>query len=250
MSATVGYVIHRPEWTESRIADVLRSDGHRVEFSCPAAGDPLPDLAQVDAVVVGGGPVAVYEADHHPFLAEEISWARRAVECERPFLGMCLGSQILAAAFGRTSIGRADRAVEFGFHTIEITGAGHGLLAGLSSVYSMHEEQVDEIPDGAELLATSETFDVQAFRLGRCAVGVQFHPDCREVDVPSWWRDADRYRGRPGAQRLADQVRDARRHDAAIQSWTERFVRRWITGDLPTARATASTIRTDSSADG
>ena len=251
MSATVGYVIHRPEWTDSRIADVLRADGHCVEFSCPAAGDPLPDLEQVDAIVVGGGPVAVYEADRHPFLAEEIAWARRAVDSELPYLGMCLGSQILAAAFGRTSVGRTDRAVEFGFHTIEITGAGRSVLDGLTSVYSMHEEQVDEIPDGAELLARSEAFDIQAFRLGPHAVGVQFHPDCREIDVPWWWRDADRYRGRPGAQCLDDQVRDARRHDAEIQSWTERFVSLWIAGDLPTADAAAgSTIRTGSSVAG
>ena len=217
-------IIHNPAWTESRIVDLLTEAGHEVEHCCPAAGDDLPAVGDHDAVFVNGGSVSVWEADEHPFMQREIEFVREVVDAEIPYAGFCLGSQILAAAFGETSETRDDGQVEYGFFPIEPTEAGRDLFDGIDHVFQVHEEASVAVPDGGELLASSDLFDVQAYRF-RHAYGLQFHPDAREHDVPGWWDDnIERYGGRPGAQSLDEQIAEAARHEAAIDRFTRRFL--------------------------
>ena len=221
-------IIHNPAWTESRIVDLLTEAGHEVEHCCPAVGDDLPPVGAHDAVVVNGGSVSVWEADDHPFMRREIDFVREVVEAEVPFTGFCLGSQILAAAFGVTSAARPDRKVEYGFWPIEPTGAGRELFDGLDHAFQVHEEASVAVPDGGVLLASSDVFEVQAYRF-RHAYGLQFHLDARQHDIPSWWDDnVARYAGRRGAQPLDEQIADADRYEAAI----DRFARRFLTTAL------------------
>ncbi len=217
-------IIHNPAWTSSRIVDLLTEAGHQVEHCCPAAGDDLPAVGDHDAVVVNGGPVRVWKADQHPFMQREIDFVRDVVDAGIPYIGLCLGSQILAAAFGVTSSTRPDLQVEYGFWPIEPTEAGRELLAGLDCVFQVHEETSVAVPDGGELLASSELFDVQAFRF-RHAYGLQFHIDARERDVPEWWEDnVELYGGRPGAQTLDEQLASAAQYEASIDRFTRRFL--------------------------
>lgn len=217
-------VIHDPTWTDSRIIDLLTEAGHVVQHCCPASGHELPEVGAHDAVVVNGGPVSVWQADEHPFMRREIDFVRAVVDAGVPFVGLCLGSQILAAAYGVTSAARPDGRVEYGFWPIEPTEAGRALFAGLDHVFQVHEEASVSVPSGGELLASSALFEVQAFRL-RHAYGVQFHPDARQHDVAAWWDDnAATYGGRPGAQPLDHQIADAARHEAAIDRFTRRLL--------------------------
>ena len=217
-------IIHDPAWTESRIVDLVTEAGHRVEHCCHAAGDPLPAVGDHDAVVVNGGPISVWRAHEHPFMQREIDFAGAIVEAGIPFVGICLGSQILAAAHGVTSATRSDGVVEYGFHPIRSTPAGRHLFVDLDHVFQVHEEATVAVPDGGELLATGDHFEVQAFRLGH-AYGVQFHPDARQGDIAAWWEDnAATYARRPGAQPLDQQLADADRHEAAIDRWARRFL--------------------------
>ena len=217
-------IIHNPAWTQSRIVDLLTEAGHEVEHCCPAAGDDLPAVGAHDAVIANGGAVSVWEGGEHPFMRDEIDFVRDGVDAGVPFAGCCLGSQILAAAFGVTSATRPDDQVEYGFWPIEATDAGRDLFNGLDHVFQVHEEASVAVPDGGVLLATNDLFPVQAFRF-RHAYGLQFHPDAREHDVPAWWDDnIARYGGRPGAQPLDQQIADAARHEAAIDRFTRRFL--------------------------
>lgn len=217
-------IIHNPAWTESRIVDLLTEAGHEVDHCCPAAGDDLPSVGAHDGVVVNGGSVSVWEADQHPFMQREIDFVRDVVEAEVPFAGFCLGSQILAAAFGVTSASRPDEQVEYGFWPIQPTDVGRELFDDLDHVFQVHEEASVAVPDGGVLLATSGLFDVQAYRF-RHAYGLQFHVDARQHDIPSWWEDnVERYANRPGAQPLDQQIADAARHESAIDRFTRRFL--------------------------
>ncbi len=226
-------IIHDPAWTESRIVDLVAEAGHDVHHCCHAAGDPLPAVGEHDAVVVNGGPVSVWRADDEPFMRREIDFVRDVVAADIPLVGFCLGSQILAAAHGVTSAPRPDGEVEYGFHPIRPTEAGRDLFVGLDHVFQVHEEATVAVPDGGELLATSDRFEVQAFRLGH-AYGIQFHADARQRDIPFWWDDNHaRYGGRPGAQTLSEQIDGAAQHEAAIDRWTRHFL---TTAAIPVRR--------------
>lgn len=222
---TVLYIVHKENWTDSRIADLLSAAGFAIDFRCHAAGDPLPEApTDYRGVVLGGGAHSVYETERYPYMARELAFTRRVVEAGLPFLGICMGSQILAGAFGGETAGRPDGFSEFGFYPIEATEAGRDIFDGLTHVYQAHYESVVRLPEEAELLARGERFATQAFRIGEAAIGVQFHPDARLDDVPVWCRESPESLKRPGAQPEAEQRHLAPRHEDAIQDWSERLV--------------------------
>ncbi|MEY2753759.1 MAG: glutamine amidotransferase [Actinomycetota bacterium] len=227
--AHVLYLQHVREWTESRLADILRSQGHTVEFRCPPEGDALPASAsEVDAIIIGGNTVSTHEADTRPDVAAEIRLASSALETRTPYLGICFGAQALAEAVGCGNAGRPDGIAEFGFYPIIPTEAGRELFAGLDHVFQSHYAACLTVPPGAELLASSEHFEVQAFRIGERAYGLQFHPDAREDMIPNWYAGNSYLHGRPGVHLLDQQVADAERHERSIHEWCERFMAHWL----------------------
>ena len=218
------HLIHHPEWTESRLADVLRSRGHVVDLVCHAVGEPLPPLDDIDGLVIAGGPVSVWQADEHPFMQREIDYTGAAVEAGVPFFGACLGAHILAAAHGATTVAREDGRAEFGFYPLEATAAGTALFDGLDVAYQVHYEHVDVLPAEATHLARTDWFENQAFSIGDRAIGVQFHPDARGDVIEGWWHDNAHLHDRPGIQPLAEQLVAAAEHEAARAAWTTRVL--------------------------
>ena len=103
-----------------------------------------------------------------------------------------------------------------------------GSFAGLDHVFQSHYAACLTVPPGAELLASSEHFEVQAFRIGEHAYGLQFHPDAREDMIPSWYSGNSYLHGRPGVHLLDQQVADAARHERSIHEWCERFMAHWL----------------------
>jgi GMP synthase-like glutamine amidotransferase len=149
-------------------------------------GEPIPDLAGYDALWVLGGPQDVWQEAEHPWLHAEKAAIREAVvERGMPFLGICLGHQLLAEALGG-EVGPAERP-EIGLFEVEKAAAGraHPLLAGLpvkARLLQCHMAEVCRAPPGAVVLARSEACAIQAFAWGERALGIQFHA---EVDPPT-----------------------------------------------------------------
>lgn len=147
----------------------------------------LPDLEDVGGLVVLGGVMNVDELERYPFLREVRALVRQAADAERPVLGVCLGAQVIARAFD-APVHRAQ-VREIGFCRVEATAAGVAdpvtqPFSPASRVFQFHEDHV-ELPAGAELLARSETVDVEAFRIGR-AYGVQFHFEVTRNEIATW----------------------------------------------------------------
>jgi GMP synthase (glutamine-hydrolysing) len=155
----------------------LRAAGLELDERDLAAGHPLPDLREVDAIVsFGGAQSAVAGSD--PLIRAEADFLRAAVEAEVPVLGICLGGQILAAALG-AEVRRSPRRT-VAWHQLEPL-VDDPLLSG--PVRALHwNEDVFDLPPGAVEVLGPRREGVEAFRYGPSAWGLQFHP---EVDAPT-----------------------------------------------------------------
>ncbi len=144
-----------------------------------ARRDTLPDYESIGGIVITGSHAMVTE--NHDWSQTLARWLPEAVEREIPILGICYGHQLLAQALGGEA-GNNPNGREFGTVEIQLSPeAEHDPLLGhLPNPFQAqvcHTQSALRLPPGAEMLASSALEPHQAFRLGKCAWGVQFHPE-------------------------------------------------------------------------
>jgi GMP synthase-like glutamine amidotransferase len=170
--------------------DFFREDAVALTIVELDEGEPIPELAPFDLMVVMGGPQDVWQEDQHEWLRSEKEAIKRfVVEMRRPYLGICLGHQLLADALGGR-VGLAEPP-EIGVLTVSKSAAGKAdpAMAGVPDplpVLQWHSAAVLELPPGATILAESEVCPVQAFRYGDHAYGMQFHVEVIAQTVTDW----------------------------------------------------------------
>jgi GMP synthase-like glutamine amidotransferase len=174
-----------PPGTLSSLARRARIGHRNVRLD---GGEALPEPSNLDGVVVLGGTMGAWEEGRFPFLRELKAFCRRALTCGVPLLGICLGAQILAEVLG-AAVRRGERG-ERGGGQLRLTREGleDPLFWGLPerfAVFHWHDNGFD-LPEGAVPLARTDVCPEQAFRFGRCAYGVQFHPEVEESIVEVW----------------------------------------------------------------
>jgi GMP synthase-like glutamine amidotransferase len=150
--------------------------------------ETLPDPTQYAAIIVLGGDQHVYDDQTYPYFRQEKVFIQQVIEHAIPFLGLCLGAQVLAAAVGGQV--KKHTMTEVGFFDVQLTEAGKrdALFLGLpgyQKVFHWHEDTFD-LPAEAVLLATSENTKNQAFRYGPSAYGLQYHIELDEAILHSW----------------------------------------------------------------
>ena len=141
-------------------------------------------------MLVMGGPQDVWQESEHPWLRSEKAAIRSWVGAGRPFLGMCLGEQLLAEVMGGR-VALMDGPPEVGIDTVWQTPEGEGdpLFRGIptaSRCFQWHSAEVKALPPGARLLATSPGCQVQAFGYGVHAYGLQFHVELTDRTAQEW----------------------------------------------------------------
>jgi GMP synthase (glutamine-hydrolysing) len=187
------------------------------------ATDPavdLPALSEVAGIVTFGGTVNVDQVHEHPHLARVREYTCQAIERGVPYLGICLGSQILARASGVDVVQGPVR--EVGFEPVRTTGAATDdpLLSVLDQdevVLQWHED-THELPEGAVLLITGDRIPVQGYRVGDRAWGVQFHLEVDALELGWWLEVADTEVDLKAVWgKSADEIRDEARVHMAHQ---------------------------------
>jgi GMP synthase (glutamine-hydrolysing) len=147
-----------------------------------------------ELVVVLGGSMSVTALEQHPFLRTELALLTERLALGKPTLGICLGAQLLASAAGAT-VSRGKNGFEVGVGAVRWTkpGLADAAVAGMPVKATMahwHEDTWSAVP-GATLLASTDRYTQQAFRLGN-SYGFQFHPELTVEALDSWFeRDAE-----------------------------------------------------------
>ena len=168
----------------------LRRDGIEWDAVELDAGEPIPDLDGYDALWVMGGPMDVWDVDEHPWLIPEKAAIRTWVrDLEKPFLGLCLGHQLLADALGGTCGPQVPG--EIGVLDVTLTEAGRRdpLFKGLPSdqkCLQWHSVRVAQAPEDTIVLASSPACPIQAMRIGRNAWSMQYHVEVEPDTVSNW----------------------------------------------------------------
>jgi GMP synthase-like glutamine amidotransferase len=231
MSKRVIVFRHMEGDTPGRLAGQFAGAGYKVDLVDLHRGEDIPALDRYDLMLVLGGAMQTWEEDKHPWLADEkraiAEWVR---ERAKPYLGICLGHQLLADALGG-EVGLSP-APEIGVFEVALGARpAHPFLAGVEDRHRLmqwHLAEVNRPPDDALVLARSADTAVQAMAVDAHALGVQFHCEWTLDTMRGWagidgWVPAlEAHLGPGGHQRL---IASAAPHMAAIDAMTERLYR-------------------------
>jgi GMP synthase (glutamine-hydrolysing) len=226
MATDILIVLHSESSAPGRIGQLLAAKGFRLDIRRPCLGDPLPETLERHAgTVIFGGPMSANDSDD--WIAREIDWIGVSLKEEKPFLGVCLGAQMLAKHLGGTVGPHADGHVEIGYYPIKPTLEGEPLGPWPKHVYHWHREGLT-LPTGAVRIATGDTFENQAFQYGPKAFGIQFHPEVTRLTMHRWGVLGAHRFIMPGAQDSRAHLDANLVHDGPVKQWLSGFLDRWL----------------------
>ncbi len=172
-----------------QVGVALHEAGALIDLYKPWRGDTLPGV-DADALVVFGGEQSALDDVTHPYLGALAHLMAAYSGADRPVLGICLGAQVLARAFGAEN--RLGQTAEFGWCEVGLTEAGRAdpVLGHLPAAFPVFEWHSDTftLPNRAVHLARSDKAQMQAFRIGRATYGTQFHFEASRRVVADWNR--------------------------------------------------------------
>lgn len=230
---TILLVVHAPPRAPDTASKHLQSLGFNLHWVCPARGDRLPNIDQkFAAAILYGGKYAATETRRFPFMAAEADWVGDWLNTGRPFLGLGLGAQVLAAQLGARIYSHPDGLSEIGYYTLDPTPEGLPVFPERMTVAQWHYLGFD-LPDATTLLATSGLFENQAFRFAENAFGFQFHPEISMEQHELWLEEETDMTTIPGAQDIFTQRQLADVYHAPMKTWFTNFLDLWIRGAVP-----------------
>ncbi len=204
MSPRIGVIEHDVFCPPGLLGEWLESAGAELDVRRPYKGDALPVLqgpGAVDGLLVLGGPMDAWDDGQHPWLEPTRHLIRDAAQRAVPTLGVCLGHQLCALAFGG-EVGRSPRGQQIGMTPIQwqpaaaedpllgVVKPGEGVARGVQ----WNDDLVLTLPAEATVLAQTPAGDLQAARFAETVWGVQWHPEVDETLVAPWAaKDASRH---------------------------------------------------------
>lgn len=219
-------VLHQENSSPGRVGLELVKRGFALDIRKPRFGDRLPSsMAEHAGAVVFGGPMSANDPDG--YVCREIDWINVPLRDDKPFLGICLGAQMMVKQLGGKVCGRKDELVEIGYYPITPTAEGAAMMTWPEKVYQWHGEGFEK-PAGCTLLATGQTYPNQAIRYGDNAYGIQFHPELTHSMMVRWTTKGAPRMALPGAQQRRDHFASRYIYDDAVRKWLDNFLDIWI----------------------
>ena len=227
MSQRILAVLHGELSTPGRVGLALRDSGYALDIRRPRFGDALPDtLEEHAAAVIFGGPQSANDDD--AVVRREIDWVGTVLKEKKPFLGICLGAQMLAKHLGARVYKHPDGHAEVGYYPIRPTAAGREVCREWPDhVYQWHREGFD-LPREAVMLAEGDSFPVQAFSYAGRAFALQFHMDVTHATMCRWTTRGHERMAMPNAKPRETHFEGRLMHDAACRAWLADFMTHWL----------------------
>jgi GMP synthase (glutamine-hydrolysing) len=212
---------------------VLKSRGFEVKYFCSRHVDYKGLFAHdPDLLVVLGGPMGVYETEKHPWIHAEEKFITERIECEKPILGICFGSQIIAKALG-AKVYKGQQGKEIGWSKITVNP--YGLKTPLRH-FDGHQTQMMhwhgdtfDLPDGAVLLASSKKYNNQAYSYADHVFALQCHPEVTEAKLKLWYSSS-----KSEIEEIKTTVEalkaDAMAYNQKLTEQTALFLNEWLDG--------------------
>lgn len=225
MTKKILTILHQERSTPGRVGRLLVERGFTLDIRKPCLGEALPEtLEDHVGALIFGGPMSAN--DDHDGIKREIEWCELPLKEDKPFLGICLGAQMMAKKLGAKVDFHEKGLTEIGYYPIRATEEGKAIFDWPDHIYQWHREGFS-LPAGAVRLATSDTFENQAFRYGRAAFGVQFHPEVTHHMMCRWTTVAAHRLELPGAKSRGEHFDGRYQHDPKIRAWLEVFLDHW-----------------------
>jgi len=230
MGRQVLIIVHQERSTPGRVGLKLRQRGYHLDIRRPPLGDVLPEtLDGYEGAVIFGGPMSANDDDTIEGIRREIDWIKVPLQEKVPFLGLCLGGQLLARHLGAEVKFHPDDHAEIGYYPVKATPAGNERFGDWPNcVYQWHREGFD-LPHGARLLATGgNDFPNQAFDYDETAIGLQFHPEVTLAMTHRWTVFGAERLTLPGVRPRHSHFSDRLKYDALVEVWLDRLLDNWL----------------------
>ncbi len=167
------------------LEDIFYQLGFRVRYFEAGVDDLSKAFQHKGLTIILGGPIGVYETEDYPFLQQEIDLLKVRLKENLPTLGICLGAQLIAHALGAKVY--AGHQKEIGWSPLSLSNTEHNLLAPLMDTPVLHwHGDTFDLPEQAELLASSAIYPNQAFAMGKNILALQFHIEVAADSLEKW----------------------------------------------------------------
>jgi GMP synthase (glutamine-hydrolysing) len=219
-------ILHQETSIPAHVGRDLSLMGHPLDIRRPRFGDPLPEtLEHHDGAVIFGGPMSANDPDD--FIKVETDWISVPIRENKPFLGICLGAQMIARFLGAQVALDPDERCGIGYHPVEPLLPAINDVPWPTTVYQWHREGF-ELPSGAELIVRADTtFQNQAFKYGS-GTAIQFHPEITYLQVCRWSGNSPHRLALPCAQDRPTQLHGHVKFSPAVHRWRRAFLASWL----------------------
>jgi GMP synthase (glutamine-hydrolysing) len=218
-------ILHQSRSSYGDVGIKLKQRGFILDIKKPALGEKLPqNMNEHDVAVIYGGPMSAN--DDNDAIKYETDWISVALESEKPFLGICLGGQMLANNLGGSVQRAGDGSHEIGFFDVIPHGEGLQVFQDQKTFFQWHNEGFT-VPKSCKILARGEKFPEQAFQYGK-AYGIQFHPEVNIRMHLAWLHYAAYKLKEPGAQTRIKQLNLRIKHGKKINMWLDHFLDNYL----------------------
>jgi len=226
-------VSHKTEKDIGSLDPILVERGYQITrvLSYIDAVETIDPLGH-DLAIFTGGPIGVYQADMFPYLNHELDYLKKRIAHDKPVLGVCLGAQLIAKAMGY-DVYPGKQGKEIGWVDVTVTAEGaespvRHLDKSQTKMMQWHGDTFD-LPSEATLLASSEMYKNQAYRVGKNIMALQCHPEVQKENIELWLATGIEEAEKNGLT-IQGLRADSEDNLLVLQKQTQAFFNAWLDG--------------------